>query len=731
MKDTRLTPNPDPNPGPTPIPSPQPFPDPFPKPEPIPLPPDWWRCLRLGGISGRYEGEMSSPNAGKYALDLRVDIDIRHANSPVMSRISGDIYQVYNFTWFGHTFKWRVYRESWIVDNPTVTWSRCSVVVTGSVRYWKGVHILTNVQVVIPWGMGKIGSAEVTFSTVMGISSSKYSCEKKSNTFREVTLEVDVCQSVNKAPILPTCNTCAHPNRPADLPCRTLTIEEAYAEAGIDITINPTHTIINDSATQFNTWSPAELHDAMELYFSQYPGTWPKWQMWCLLAGSFDNSGVAGIMFDAAAAYGGAGEVPERQGCAVFRNHSWFNDLVSSPTTNVQNAAMRKLLYCYVHEMGHAFNLLHSWDKGRPDALSWMNYDWKYDARNGTNTFWDNFRFKFDDEELIHMRHGDYASVIMGGDPWASGGHMEAPPGAMADQMGKVPIELLVRSKSYFRFLEPVIVELRIKNITNLPLQLDTELHPEFGGVIIYISRPDGQILEYAPILCKIATHELTALKPKNDAIEGEDRHSQNIFLSYGAYGHYFDTPGDYLVRAVYQGAGDVLVFSPVHRLRVGHPVSQEENRIAQDFFTYQAGMALYLNGSSSPFLEKGMATLQDMADRFKESPVGASVSLALAQNLARPFFRIEKKKLVEYRPANPKEALVHTAQALEQQKRDESTFTNITYHELHRTRANLLVAMDKKTEAKKELNTLVKDLRERGVNKPILDRIEAYTKSL
>jgi hypothetical protein len=103
-KDVAFTPNPEPGLAPGPFPGPQPV--------PVPLPPDWWRCLRLGGVSGRYDGEMTSPDAGKHALDLRVDIDMRHANSPVMNRVSGDIYQVYSFTWGGHTYKWRVYSAS-------------------------------------------------------------------------------------------------------------------------------------------------------------------------------------------------------------------------------------------------------------------------------------------------------------------------------------------------------------------------------------------------------------------------------------------------------------------------------------------------------------------------------------------------------------------------------------------------------------------------------------------
>ena len=34
---------------------------------------------------------------------------------------------------------------------------------------------------------------------------------------------------------------------------------------------------------------------------------------------------------------------------------------------------------------------------------------------------------RFDDEELVHIRHGDRSAVIMGGDDWGSGGHLERP----------------------------------------------------------------------------------------------------------------------------------------------------------------------------------------------------------------------------------------------------------------------------------------------------------------
>jgi hypothetical protein len=713
-----------------------PFPEPIPM--PTPWPPDWWRCLRRGAVSGRYYGEMTAPNAGRHALDLRVDIDPRHANSPVMDRVSGDSFQVFRFNWGGRVYKWRIYRESWIIDSPSVTWYRCRVEISGTVRYWKGVHADTDVVISIPWGsFTQAGPATVTFTEVGG-SNSSYSCARQSSAFRTVKLEVDVCQSINAAPILPSYHTQAHSNRPAGLPGRTLTIEESYLEAGIDLTINPARSIIDDTALADTNWLPSELHDSMETYFSQIGGSWPKWQVWALLAsGVFEDPidglrpGVGGIMFDASVP-GGSYEPPERQGCTVFREHWWFDNLVATPPANDAQAwAMRHFLYTYVHEIGHAFNFLHSWDKGRHDALSWMNYDWKYDARNGDGTFWANFEFRFDPEELIHLRHGDRSSVIMGGDPWSSGWHMESPPGAMASMEGDAPVELLLRSKNFFQFMEPVTIEFRLRNRSDLPIELHTQLHPEYGGVVVYIRRPDGRILEYAPVLCKLATLKPQVLKAKG-AVKGEDRHSQNIFLSYGSFGYYFDEPGEYLVRAVYQGSGNMLIPSNVHRVRIGRPYSHEEERIAQDLFSYKAGMALYLNGSSSPHLEKGMATLEELAERYRENTVGAQMSLVLARNQACPFRRVDEENVrVKIRDADPESALAFTTQALAQQERDDQTLSNIAYNQTCRTKAKLMAGMGQKAEAKKELDALVEYLKKRGVNQPVLDEIKAYASGL
>lgn len=696
-------------------------------------------------ISGRYEGEMSSPSVGLDFLDLRVDVDSRYANSPVMKRVSGDFYQLNKITVPGKPPKVsRVYRESWIVNEPKVTTAGTKVEVTGVVKYWKGIHPPTNIKIVFDASQAGVTPTCLVTLKRSGGQAAVYNCTKQSDSFRSLNLEVDVCQSVNAPPLLPSHNTGDHAIKPSGMPARVLTIEEAYREAGVKVTIRPKKSVIDDSDPKFGTWSDAELHNAMEKYFSQISGSWPKWEMWGILAGTYEEPAVGGVMFDAAAAFGGAGKAPERQGFAVFRKHEWFDQLpAGAPATQEQAAAVRQFLYTWVHEAGHAFNFLHSWDKNRPDALSWMNYDWRYDNMNGEDSFWSNFVFRFDDEELIHLRHGDRSSVIMGGDPWASGGHMEsppgaeylaAPPGAMSSVEGEQPIELLIRSKEYFEFMEPVSVELRVRNLfPDLPLTLDTRLNPEYGGVVIYIRRPDGRIVEYTPVMCKLAFPSSKQLVPlQADQQPGPDRYSEEVLISYGRYGFYFDEPGEYYVRALYQGGGDLLIPSNVHRLRVGSPLTRELDKTAQDYFSYEVGMNLYLEGSRSPSLAKGLDLLKDMSERNKESMLGAKLAMTVANSFTYPFYDLEQRtgvpgenlKLTMSHDADPEAALDLTTAAVDLFQKSEQKALNLSYRQLVSQRVDCLVAIEEPDAAIEELSQLHEHLSNHGANAPVLEQI-------
>lgn len=687
---------------------------------PIPIPrriPEFY-CLRFGPVSGRYAGEMTTPNNGAYYVDLRVDIDPCHSNAVVLKKVSGDNYRV--FKW--GTFKWYQYINSWIIDNPTVKWSRCSVGIEGNVRYWQGVYLLTSATIEIPWLGYKVGPAKVTFKTLPWLTST-YVCAKKSRYFRDVNLEIDVCQTQNSPPIHPTYHTHAHSNRPTNLPPRNLTVEEAYKEAGINMTLDPAHTVINDTGNP--TWTDRELHDAMETYFSRYSGSYQTWNFWVLLASSYVNSSVAGIMFDYNI------EPPDRQGSAVFKSHSWFNNLPAGvPANDLQAEALRYLIYCYVHEIGHGFNLMHSWQKqyanppqtNRPYSLSWMNYAWKYDQLPGNSTgdFWGNFVYRFDEEELIHIRHGDRNAVIFGGEPFTEGAAL----GRFSDTIGELPIELTLRGKEQFDYLEPVIVEIKVKNLTDSTLLIAKELNPEYGATKILIERPDGTTVEFHPIMCKLATTEVLETPPGLS-------HYENVTVSFGKHGHYFKNPGRYRLQAIYQGQGDVLITSKLHEIVVNPPLTPEEEEAGSRYYTRAVGIALYLKGSDSKFLEGAMETLNDLRVKFIDRPLGAHLSVFLADNLSNPFHRIEDGKRVLVRQQEPQEAIKLIDEAIRQHVDNKNkTLHNITYHEAIKTKADMLRRLDRKKDADDEVSALLTYLKDKKVKKHILNMIEDYKKT-
>ena len=153
--------------------------------------------------------------------------------------------------------------------------------------------------------------------------------------------------------------------------------------------------------------------------------------------------------------------------------------------------------------------------------------------------------------------------------------------------------------------------------------------------------------------------------------------------------------------------------------------------KLAKDFFTYETGTTMYLNGSSSPLLKDGMDVLEKMTSVYEESPVGANISLMLAKNLSRPFYRLTDGKMTEFRGADPNAAIALLNTAAKQHERDDSTFQNLAYHDLTRTKASMLAVLGKKKEAKTEIGDLVTYLQSRQVNKSVLDEIEKFAKTL
>ena len=117
------------------------------------------------------------------------------------------------------------------------------------------------------------------------------------------------------------------------------------------------------------------MHDAMQIYWSHFANV-PQWRLWVLFASLHDRgASLGGIMFDDIGPN-------HRQGTSLF-NDSFIKN---APNGDPNPAAwvQRMKFWTACHEMGHAFNLAHSWQKalGTPwiplanenEARSFMNY---------------------------------------------------------------------------------------------------------------------------------------------------------------------------------------------------------------------------------------------------------------------------------------------------------------------------------------------------------------------
>lgn len=122
-------------------------------------------------------------------------------------------------------------------------------------------------------------------------------------------------------------------------------------------------------------------------------------------------------------------------------------------------------------EMGHGFNLAHSWQKSlgtpwipgladEPEARSFMNYPFR--VNGGEAAFFANFAYRFSDGELMFMRHAPERFVQMGNADWFDQHGFEE-----ARTSPQPAFQLVLkasRGSGVFQFLEPVTLELNLTN---------------------------------------------------------------------------------------------------------------------------------------------------------------------------------------------------------------------------------------------------------------------------
>lgn len=582
-------------------------------------------------INGTYVGRR-----GPYRLELRVDLSegLQGPYQP-LTLVSGDLFREVGGGEWDH-------RYSFLVEHPTATWGPEEVTIRGDMAYYQNLELSATagsfasrpvLKVTIPLCQAGETPLPATVHLIhWGQNKVTFLCDKASAFFRTIELEID--RITGTEPPRPF-HTHAVADRPADVPPLELDISRAYERAGIEIRITSDSEVFSPvEAGADLKWDEDELHHAMEHHFSLWRDE-PQWKLYLLVATHYQlypSQVVTGIMYDSN--YRDPSDPFPRQGAAVFYASmatAWGN----LPPAEFE----RNYLRACVHELGHALNLLHSFDKDRPESPSWMNYPWRYPygynvppGWDGSSDFWRNCRFEFDPEEVRHLRHDALLEVIPGGAAFGALGHDEpAPRAASGQQQEAAPVGLYVRTRperSLFRLAEPVTIELKLKNQTQASLVVPDMLNPEFGMVQLYIRGPKGQVRPYQPLFRLCSEARTVELPPGEKLFE-------SAFVTYGAKGFYFEEPGEYQIWAVY-GAGGLRLRSNLLRIRVAFPQGSADEEMAMWTFGRDQGHVLYMRGAEH--LQTGNDRLREVTERFPDSNLSHYIHLCFGNNRARAF---------------------------------------------------------------------------------------------
>ena len=444
----------------------------------------------------------------------------------------------------------------------------------------------------------------------------------RSRYFDPMEFEVDRVE--NAGPVVTHYPTHAHPFRPPELPQETLSLAGVYERAGFGVTIaEESGTIPLIEAGADGAWTDSEMHNAMLTYWSRFADR-PQWALWVLYAGRHEmGETLGGVMFDDIGEH-------HRQGTAVFTDSFISRPPPGDPAPRAW--ADRMQFWTAIHEMGHAFNLAHSWQKGldtpmgdpwmplvnRPEARSFMNYP--FNVRGGAEAFFADFRFRFTDEELLFMRHAPRRFVRMGHSDWFENHGFEAP--TAPDENVTWQLQLRPnREVNAYAFLEPVMLELKLTNRGTEPRPLDRDTLAFGNELIVFVQRQGSPLRRWRNLIHRCYRPVEVSLAP-GDALYG----CHNVSCS--SDGWLIDEPGFYKVQAALLVEGS-LVVSNILRLYLAPPDRTEENQLAPDYFTEDVARALVFQGA--PALAQATASLHEVATRCVGHPVALHATMALS----------------------------------------------------------------------------------------------------
>ena len=213
----------------------------------------------------------------------------------------------------------------------------------------------------------------------------------------------------------------------------------------------------------------------------------------------------------------------------------------------------RMKFWTAMHEIGHAFNLAHSWQKwlgtawvplaNEPSALRTMNY--RTDCRRRASlAFFAAFDYSFSRTKGCSSacdRTGSCGWVRNRGS--ATTGSSRRPSTSSAPpRPDPWSWRCGCTGSTRFEFLEPVVAELRLKNVSSTPMVVDANAL-RGDGLAIVVSKDGGETKRWLPFA-------RYCMAPAPQVLQPGDAIYESVFLSAGTGGWLVSEPGTYTVYA-------------------------------------------------------------------------------------------------------------------------------------------------------------------------------------
>lgn len=563
----------------------------------------------------------TAPRAGRYnAANSELALDLRVAGPGGL--VSGDLFRIDDAgqrTWVA-SFRSSAPGEA---ELPIMGQDRYGATVTGWVKLTPATA--TALQLLLFFD-GRLDGLPMRRPIALA-------AEHVGNALRSMGLEVEVEQGVVGPPDT-TFNETA------------MSIETALAGAGIEVVRAGT----NDSipAPPADTgWSEKDI-EALSHRYAQIDMASAGFALQMLWLSRSNRSGLYGVMFDTS-------DARPRQSLAVFASE------IRDRLGNDAAIRDRKLIQTAVHEIGHALNLAHRFERevGRADSTSFMNYDWRYRGGRREGEFWSRFNYSFDQDERNFLCHGPYSAVVMGGAAFHSVRYWHEGDGGYSPyvperQLPGLSLTLAAGNRGFFRFAEPVLLSLTLENRTGQALRIpDSLLDPKAGFVELLVRRiARGRTSDHAPESFQpVVTRCFEIGQDQLIELPSGGQHADNLNLTFGASGFTFAEPGTYEVRALLvisdQASGtDKIAASAPLQIQIGYPEARSDYGLADRLFQADAGRWFAL-GAPERLSAVGDALIELAMDKATPREIAAHVLRTGMFGAHRDPLHVEKGRAV------------------------------------------------------------------------------------